>query len=562
MRSTENADVTSSSNSNRVAFIRNHGICKQVLVVSILATLIAIATIVSRINGKTSVDINSNYLRYVPVAYAKRLQEYCSLGLASGSEKMATSLPELGDDSDRFVLKYLLLTIRHGDRSAIHNIPGSAATSNEKIISSMPKKKEYLDPKALQFAHQMSYFRLESIVSPPSKSSQKQKNLPKVTSTLPDSLNSSTIFNAGDFELEQGQLTTRGFMQHIHLGSLLRKTYSSFLNTQIKSVSNLYVRSTNYDRTIQSVAALLTALLPNGERHSKKMRIPVLYHIDESEEIMHGVGAKLSSHTVGSKGETVIEGSCVKAVTSAAAEKASFIPSKKDMTALQGVFGKEVDGRFITDLVDAALPPMCHGQPLPCAASSPASCLPSDLLANLMHEADRAFCYRYTGVSGGANATKLATYPFMQEILLHIRRASTGGEKYSDMKLSIFSGHDTVIAPVLAGLGVYTNELCVWPPYASSIIFELWQDTKSPKTTEVSYKMISFVRVLYNGKDITSAIPACRAEKEEKGPQGMMTSSIRKLGNKVGLCSVEALERQVEGMIAPSKDFKDACQIQ
>jgi hypothetical protein len=33
----------------------------------------------------------------------------------------------------------------------------------------------------------------------------------------------------------------------------------------------------------------------------RKMRIPILYHIDESDEIMHGVGAKLSSHTVGSK---------------------------------------------------------------------------------------------------------------------------------------------------------------------------------------------------------------------------------------------------------------------
>jgi hypothetical protein len=147
------------------------------------------------------------------------------------------------------------------------------------------------------------------------------------------------------------------------------------------------------------------------------------------------------------------------------------------------------------------------------------------------------------------------------QILLHIRRAATGGEKYSDMKLSIFSGHDTVIAPVLAALGVYTNELCVWPPYASSINFELWQNTKSPKTSELSYKSFSFIRVLYNGKDITSAIPACRAEREEKGPQGMMTGSIRKLGNKVGLCSIEALERQVERMIAPSADFKDACKV-
>jgi hypothetical protein len=85
----------------------------------------------------------------------------------------------------------------------------------------------------------------------------------------------------------------------------------------------------------------------------------------------------------------------------------------------------------------------------------------------------------------------------------------------------------------------------VWPPYASSVIFELWQDTKSPKTAELSYKSFSFMRVLYNGKDITELIPACRAEKEGKGSLGVMKQEIRALGNKVGLCSVEALERQV-----------------
>lgn len=278
----EDGDAIASKSGNRVAFIRNYGICKQVLVVSIVATMIALATIVSRINGKTSLDdSSSNYLRYVPITYSKRLQEYCSLGLASGSERaMAMPLSDLGNDLDRFVLKYLLLTIRHGDRSAIHKIPGSLAANKEKTISSKHDKKEYLEPRALQFAHQMSYFRVEPIASIPLKSVQSSQkpgsgNASKIAATekitLPDSLNSSTIFSNGDFELEQGQLTTRGFMQHIHLGSLLRKTYSSFLNTHIKSVSNLYVRSTNYDRTIQSVAALLTAMLPDDDRHSKKV---------------------------------------------------------------------------------------------------------------------------------------------------------------------------------------------------------------------------------------------------------------------------------------------------
>lgn len=51
----------------------------------------------------------------------------------------------------------------------------------------------------------------------------------------------------------------------------------------------------------------------------------------------------------------------------------------------------------------------------------------------------------------------------------------------SGTKFALFSGHDTVIAPVLAALGAYD---CRWPPYASHIVFELWskpgeQDTST-----------------------------------------------------------------------------------
>lgn len=41
----------------------------------------------------------------------------------------------------------------------------------------------------------------------------------------------------------------------------------------------------------------------------------------------------------------------------------------------------------------------------------------------------------------------------------------------SPLKFALFSGHDTVIAPLLASLGAYD---CLWPPYASYLAFELW----------------------------------------------------------------------------------------
>ena len=99
--------------------------------------------------------------------------------------------------------------------------------------------------------------------------------------------------------------------------------------------------------------------------------------------------------------------------------------------------------KVITDLVDSALPSMCHNIQLPCNAQSsdpnegkkqspPLSysdeesaqptpraekdCLSLELLASMLREADRAFCGRYTGAAGGDQATKLSTYAFMKEV--------------------------------------------------------------------------------------------------------------------------------------------------
>lgn len=98
----------------------------------------------------------------------------------------------------------------------------------------------------------------------------------------------------------------------------------------------------------------------------------------------------------------------------------------------------------VTDLVDSALPSVCHSRPLPCPAtehgdgvevvaeageegavlvekgsgSVEKTCLTPQLLTGLLREADKDFCFRYTGSNGGRNATQLSTYSFMKEVLL------------------------------------------------------------------------------------------------------------------------------------------------
>lgn len=206
---------------------------------------------------------------------SRRLSDYCRNDDVSGSEGI---LPVGNSD---LTLKHILITIRHGDRSAIHQMPGSTFAQNDK-----PKLKSYLRPEAIKFATDMDSYNLVRISPQTSISTRNinttndeavqhsikmKRKLSEVASPALNSLSSSHIFTKGDFELEQGQLTSKGFMQHIALGTFLRRQYDAFLSLQIHSPSNVYVRSTKYDRTFQSAAALLTAFLPLVASSSRKV---------------------------------------------------------------------------------------------------------------------------------------------------------------------------------------------------------------------------------------------------------------------------------------------------
>ena len=109
--------------------------------------------------------------------------------------------------------------------------------------------------------------------------------------------------------------------------------------------------------------------------------------------------------------------------------------------------------------------------------------------------------------------------------------------------MTIFSGHDTVVAPVLAALSVYSStELCRWPPYASRIVFELWQPV-GRAVQDINTE--SFVRILYNGLDLTSKIPTCHDEVKKQH----------------GLCSLGSFAQQVMNSLGGKENLQDACKV-
>jgi Histidine phosphatase superfamily (branch 2) len=216
-----------------------------IAVVVIVVIFFAVeSTLYDTISSTDGNDFHKQSFREQPMISPSGDLMYCNTHEVTGSEGTAFT------GSQNWVLHHLLLNIRHGDRSSIHNIPEAQKLSDQ------VSKHVYLDQAALQYVPRLNSFVLEPIGSgkPGTVNSE---------GDLPDALNVSAVFDRSDKDLAPGILTTRGFMQHILLGKYIAHAYKDFIGT-IKSHDDLYVRSTNYRRTILSVSALLVSLSSPG----------------------------------------------------------------------------------------------------------------------------------------------------------------------------------------------------------------------------------------------------------------------------------------------------------
>jgi len=100
-----------------------------------------------------------------------------------------------------------------------------------------------------------------------------------------------------DYLLPQGQLTSQGFFQHLQLGAIFHTAYGDYFH-KIHTSEQIYLRATNYARTIQSISALVITTLPQLFSKVEKNTILINSHEDESEELMHGIGLHHSSHNI------------------------------------------------------------------------------------------------------------------------------------------------------------------------------------------------------------------------------------------------------------------------
>jgi hypothetical protein len=66
----------------------------------------------------------------------------------------------------------------------------------------------------------------------------------------------------------------------------------------------------------------------------------------------------------------------------------------------------------------------------------------------------------------------------------------------------LYSGHDSTIEPLATAIGVSNGS---WPKYASRLVFELYG-----QVANTSSEADAYIRVLYNGKDVTHHLIFCK----------------------------------------------------
>nr|XP_026497044.1 prostatic acid phosphatase-like [Vanessa tameamea] len=289
--------------------------------------------------------------------------------------------------------------------------------------------------------------------------------------------------NESFWPVKFGQLTNVGKRQHYALGKWLRKRYSHVISEKFDP-SEIYIRSTDVDRTLMSAQANLAGMYP-----------PTGTSIWDTDLIWQPIPV----HTRPEKDDEVLamKKKCMRYTK----EKEKYIhstPYKERLSKYQGLMdyltaytGKKIkDYLDINDVYNVLYIESLYNFTLPNWTQS--------VYPNKLRE---PACYSFATATATPLMARLMVGPLLKEI---VTKANTVvlKKKPDPLKLSIYSAHDFQIGNILSAMGVFDGNC---PVYTSTIFFELLQDNST---------MEYFIQMLYrNSTEIVEPyvlnIPHC-----------------------------------------------------
>jgi len=267
-----------------------------------------------------------------------------------------------------------------------------------------------------------------------------------------------------------GELTIRGFQQHVALGESLRSLYVdtyNFLPANINA-SIMAIRSTDVPRTLASAQGNSLGLYPAQTTTANSVPVLDVFTMDSTYENMVP-----NSVLCPRMGQLLNEISQEPAYIAWAK---SQVPLLEKIAKIVGVPVSALPDW--AGLFDAFEVMTCYDETYPG--------MDQDTIDQIFEAANWQWNYQL-------NHTELATLQlgsFVAELVANIQDWINGEDMPHYM---VFSGHDTTVGPMLACLQSYDGQ---WPPYASHVEFELWSNNDQ-----------YYVQVKYQGEPLQ--LPQC-----------------------------------------------------
>lgn len=287
-------------------------------------------------------------------------------------------------------------------------------------------------------------------------------------------------------------LTSRGALQLLQLGQHL---YDSYINhfhlfkSHKTFSSQIGVKSTGTSRTYQSSIALLYGFVPEFNISD--------FYIGYSQDL-HFCSKEYS-----------VQQTCICPRTKTLRFQSLWFQSAMSTNASQykelgkfvaNVFGiNDNDLQGLTRVADALVPAYCHHFSIPCSTFNSSKCVDYSLFGRIWDAIiDNEFSNWNDPELNFLKYCSIKMAPVLSEVLERMKNLMEG----KDTKIfNLYSGHDVTLSPLLYVLGLHDGR---WPPYASRVAIEMYEEENEDKNDRF------YLKVLYNGLDKTENVIFCR----------------------------------------------------